>query len=81
MDSFKIVSIVDETPEGVKFYYKLWKCLKKCLADDDRLGCHANNIIVHLGKSIESQYKYYDKNFDSWCDYFLANEERVNPHD
>ena len=55
------------------FYYKLHKCLKIAL-NNDELSCHANSIIVHLGKSIESQYTYYDENFDSWCDYFLGGK-------
>lgn len=60
----------DETP-GVRYYYKLWKCLKKALADEDKLGCHCNHIVVQLGRSVESGYTYYDKGFDIWCDYFL----------
>lgn len=52
------------------YYYKLWKCLKRAMSDD-KLACHCNNIIVHLGKSIESNYTYYNGMHDAWCDYFL----------
>lgn len=58
--------------KGKEFYYKLWRCLKKALANEDKLGCHANNIVKHLGRSIDSNYQYYDKAIDDWCDYFLA---------
>jgi len=66
--------IILEPPEkqrSIAYYYKLWKCLKKALADEDRLGCHCNNIVVHLGKSVESGFTYYDQHHDAWCDYFL----------
>lgn len=43
---------------------------------DKELSCHANNIIRKLGKSIESGFTYYDQNFDLWCDYFLAHEDK-----
>ena len=64
-----------ESAEELKardYYYKLWKCLKKALADEDRLGCHCNNIIVQLGKSVESGFKYYNPTYDAWCDYFVG---------
>lgn len=70
MDYLKMGTVIDTTPVAVKFYHKLWKCLEKSLSDD-KLGCHANNIVVHLGKSVESNYTYYDESFDRWCDYFL----------
>lgn len=54
-----------------EYYLKLWKCLKKALADEDKLGCYCNNIVVHLGKSVESGFTYYDPSHDAWCDYFL----------
>lgn len=53
-------------------YYKLWLCMKKALADHDRLGCHCNTIALHLGRSVESGEKYYDALTDVWCDYFLS---------
>ena len=67
------VVVVDseEKQRGQALYYKLWACLKKALSDD-KLACHCNSIIVHLGKSVESQYTYYDALMDSWCSYFLA---------
>lgn len=65
------VTILEENKEAVDFYYKLHKCLKKAM-NDDSLSCHVNNIIVALGKSIESQETYYDKRMDAWCDYFLS---------
>ncbi|MBR3742290.1 MAG: hypothetical protein IKN04_17850 [Clostridia bacterium] len=67
------VVVVDseEKQRGQALYYKLWACLKKALADE-KLCCHCNSIIVHLGKSVESQYTYYDALMDSWCSYFLA---------
>lgn len=58
-----------------EFYYKLHKCLKIALSKEE-LECHANSIIVHLGKSIESQQEYYDGSFDTWCNYFLNNNEK-----
>lgn len=57
--------------KGLKYYQKLWKCLLKAIWNTDELGCHANDIIVHLAKSIESQQLYYDPTHDAWCDYFL----------
>lgn len=33
---------------------------------------HCNNIVVHLGKSVESGFTYYDQRHGSWCDYFLS---------
>lgn len=53
------------------YYYKLWKCLKKALADN-KLACHCNNIVVHLGKSVESGFTYYNPSHDAWCSYFLG---------
>lgn len=63
-----------ESPQQMmarEYYYKLWKCLKKALADD-KLACHCNNIVVHLGKSVESSFTYYNAQHDAWCDYFLG---------
>lgn len=62
---------MNETPT---YYYKLWKCLKIALADSD-LSCHANDIVVHLGKSIESNYSYFDELHNLWCDYFLSQNK------
>ena len=62
--------IVDDFGDPVAYYYKLWKALRKALSDD-KLECHANNIIVQLGRSIDSNYGYYNQNFDEWLDYFL----------
>ena len=64
------VTCIDENQEAREFYYKLHRCLKRAMSDE-KLCCHVNNIIVQLGKSIESQYTYYDASFDAWCDYFL----------
>jgi len=64
-------TVNSDMTKAQEFYYKLHKCLKIAL-NNDKLSCHANNIIVQLGKSIESQYKYFDQSFDSWCDYFLS---------
>lgn len=61
----------EEQAISIAFYYKLWKCMKKAMSDD-KLGCHCNDIVIHLGRSVESQYKYYDKSFDGWCNYFLS---------
>lgn len=61
----------NNTSIGIAFYYKLWKCLNKALSDD-KLGCHANSIIIHLGRNIESQNEYYNEPFNQWCDYFLS---------
>lgn len=47
-----------------------YKCLKKAMGDE-KLACHVNSIIVQLGKSIESQFTYYNESYDMWCDYFL----------
>lgn len=55
----------------IDLYYKLHKCLKIAIGNE-ALGCHVNNIIVHLGKSIESQETWYDESVDGWCDYFLS---------
>lgn len=55
---------------GQNFYYKLWACLNKSMSTSD-LEMHANNIIIHLAKSIESQAAYYDQTMDAWCDYFM----------
>lgn len=60
---------------GKDFYYKLHKCLKIAMSNDE-LSCHVNHIIVHLGKNIESQFTYYDSSFDIWCDYFLSMNEK-----
>lgn len=65
------VQRVNNNTSGMDYYYKLWGALKKALADEDELGCHANSIVVELGKSIESQYTYYNAGFDGWLDYFL----------
>lgn len=59
----------DET-NARDFYNKLWKCLKRALSDDE-IACHCNDIVVHLGKSIESNFTYYNNSMDQWCDYFL----------
>ena len=64
--------ILDGNYKAVEFYYKLHKCLKKAMSDD-KLCCHVNSIIVQLGRSIESQYHYYDEFEDQWCDYFLES--------
>lgn len=56
--------------EARQFYYKLHQRLRLALGNDD-LSCHANSIIVELGKSIESQQTYYNPSFDKWCEYFL----------
>ena len=64
---------ITEAPnkKAIDLYYKLHKCLAKAL-NSDVLSCHANNIIVNLAQSIESQETWYDPNTDAWCDYFLT---------
>lgn len=68
-------TVIDmDSPEKIRsreYYYKLWNCLKRALSDD-KLACHCNNIVVHLGKSVESGFTYYDQRHDAWCDYFLS---------
>ena len=68
-------TVKDDQTKAQKFYYKLHKCLKIAL-NNDELSCHANKIIIHLGKNIESQYTYYDESFDFWCDYFLSMNDK-----
>ena len=63
-------TVYSSQTQAQAFYYKLWKCLGKAM-DNPELSCHANHIVVHLGKSVESKFTYYDSSFDSWCDYFL----------
>ncbi len=63
--------IIDNFGDPVKYYYKLWEALRKALSDD-KLGCHANSIIVQLGRSVDSNYEYYNESFDAWLDYFLG---------
>lgn len=65
-------TVKSDMTKAKEYYFKLWKCLKKALADEEKLGCHCNNIIVHLGKSVESGYTYYNESHDHWCDYFLG---------
>ena len=55
---------------GTAFYVKLWSCLYKAVYDEN-LHRHADAIIVHLGKSVESKWEYYDEAFDGWCEGFL----------
>jgi hypothetical protein len=62
--------IIDPNKRAIDLYYKLHKCLKKAMSTDD-LGCHVNDIIVNLAKSIESHETWYDALIDVWCDYFL----------
>lgn len=57
-------------------YYKLWACLRIAMLDEGELGCHCNDIVKHLGKSVESQFTYYDTLMDVWCNYFLEKNER-----
>ena len=66
---------------AINLYYKLHRCLKIALTapvqpNGDNLSCHANNIIRHLAKSIESGEKYYDPTIDVWCDYFLDMNDK-----
>ena len=56
-----------------KLQKKLWSCMKKALADEDKYGCHLREIALHLGRSIESKETYYDALIDVWCDYFLKD--------
>ena len=58
--------------QGIAFYYKLWMCLKKALADEKELGCHCNDIVRHLGRSVDSGYTYFDPLMNAWCEYFLG---------
>lgn len=70
----KIAEIIeDENKKAIDLYYKLHKCLKKAMSEE-KLGCHINNIIVALAKSIESQETWYDESIDVWSDYFLSNK-------
>ena len=62
--------IEDKNKQAIDLYYKMHKCLEKAM-NSDKLGCHVNNIIVRLAKSIESQETWYDATYDTWCDYFL----------
>lgn len=62
----------DKNRKEIAFYFKLWLCLKKALADEDKLGCHCNNIVKHLGKCVESNYHYYDVSMNVWAEYFLG---------
>ena len=66
----KSAVIIDPNKQAIDLYYKLHKCLVRAMSNDD-LGCHINNIIVSLAKSIESQETWYDSSVDVWCDYFL----------
>lgn len=61
----------NEELKAIEFYHKLWKCLRKAMSSDE-LACHCNNIVVHLGKSVESNFTYYNETTDKWCDYFLS---------
>lgn len=74
----KTVTLEDE--KAIKLYYKLHECLKISLTapiqpNGDNLSCHANRIIVHLAKSIESGETWYDPSVDCWCDYFIESVE------
>ena len=57
---------------GEKYYYRLWKAIRKCLSDEKKYGCHLDNIITQLAKSIDSNYEYYNEYFDAWLDYFIG---------
>jgi len=58
--------------KGTGFYVKLWSCLFKSIYDDNlNLRQYADTIVVHLGKSVESEREYYDEEFDGWCVGFL----------
>lgn len=75
-DENRIVSFKTKEQKAMEYYYKLWKCLKIALANEEKLGCHCNNIVIHLGKSVESGFTYYDPNHDSWCDYFISMNQK-----
>ena len=80
-ESAKITHLESEDEIRARnYYYKLWKCLKMALAHEE-LGCHCNNIVVHLGKSVESGFKYYDAHHDAWCDYFLSSTKKFEKED
>lgn len=63
---------MEDNQKSIELYYKLHKCLRKAISEEE-LGCHVNNIIRHLAKSIESEETWYDSFIDIWCDYFLKN--------
>ena len=63
-----------ETKEK-RLHKKLWECMKKALANEEKYGCHLREIALHLGRSIESKETYYDTLIDVWCDYFLKHGE------
>lgn len=67
-----VKTILLEDEKAIELYYKLHKCLKKAMGNEEKLGCHVNNIIVKLAKSIESKETWYDERTDTWCDYFLG---------
>lgn len=63
----------EESDLGGKYYRKLLECLRMAL-DDEKLGCHVNNIIIHIARCIESNYTYFDQYHSMWCDYFLRRK-------
>lgn len=69
----EVKTTVLENEKAIELYYKLHKCLKRAMRNE-KLGCHVNNIIVKLAKSIESGETWYDEATDGWCDYFLSFE-------
>ena len=78
LDHYDNMALVQEDPnqKAHDLYYKLHKCLKIALTapiqpNGDDLSVHANSIIRHLAKSIESGETWYDASLDNWCDYFL----------
>ena len=65
--------VIEDSGDPEKYYFRLWKALRKALSNE-KLECHANSIIVQLGRSIESNYEYYNEQFDDWLDYFIGME-------
>jgi hypothetical protein len=59
--------------QGQSLYFKLHRCLEKAMSDKENLGCHVNDIVLYLARSIKSGETWYDSFADVWCDYFLRN--------
>ena len=59
---------------GFAYYQKLLACLRKALGEE-KLGCHVDDIIIHMARCIDSGYSYFDQANSIWCDYFLKRGE------
>lgn len=70
------MSTREEHIDGAYYYRKLLDCLHKAL-EDPELGCHVNDIIIHLARCIDSGYTYFDQGHSIWCDYFLTRGEKT----